>query len=51
MNADNNDTGMVEEVEAEVEIDDEDRIERNPEEAFVKHGHSASSSDEDNLDE
>lgn len=51
MNADNNDTGMVEEVEAEVKIDDEDRIERNQEEAFVKHNYSASSSDEDNLDE
>ena len=51
MNADNNDTGMVEEVEAEVEIDDEDRIERNQEDAFVKHHYSASFSDEDNLDE
>ena len=51
MNADNNDTGMVEEVETDVEIDDEDRIERNQEEAFVKHNYSASSSDEDNLDE
>ncbi|MGN0497007.1 MAG: helicase-related protein [Lachnospiraceae bacterium] len=51
MNADNNDTGMVEEVEAEVEIDDEDRIERNQEEAFIKHNFSVSSSDEDNLDE
>ena len=51
MNADNNDTGMVEEVEADVEIDDDDRIERNKEEAFVKHNYSASFSDEDNLDE
>ncbi len=51
MNADSNDIGMVEEVEAGVEIDDEDRIERNKEEAFVKHNYSVSSSDEDNLDE
>lgn len=51
MNADNNDTSMVEEVEADVEIDDDDRIERNKEEAFVKHNYSVSPSDEDNLDE
>jgi len=51
MNADSNDTGMVEKVESDVTIEDEDRIEKSEDEAFVKHNYSMGSSDEDNLDE
>lgn len=51
MNADNNDTSRVEEQDSEVQIEEDEVENTNSEEGFVKHHHSESDADEDNLDE
>lgn len=51
MNADNNDTGRVEEKDDEVVIEEEEKDEKQDNTGFVNHAHAVTNADEDNLDE
>lgn len=51
MNADNNDTSRVEEQDSDVWIEEEEPEKADSEEGFIKHHHSETDAEEDNLDE
>lgn len=51
LNADNDDTSRVEESDTDVQIGENESVQVDSEEGFVKHHHSETDADEDNLDE